>query len=52
MRGDAITRGRHLVAGGRLIVSFVTGRSIAAVCRGDSGAIHRLGYDPPYLVIR
>jgi hypothetical protein len=46
MPEDAITRGRRLVAEGRLIVSYVSGRSITAVCRGDSGQIHRLGYDP------
>jgi hypothetical protein len=46
MREDALTRGRRLVSEGRLIVSYVSGRSIAAVCRGDSGEIHRLEYDP------
>jgi len=45
-REDAVTRGRRMVSEGRLIVSYVSGRSIAAVCRGDSGLIHRLGYDP------
>jgi uncharacterized Zn finger protein len=45
-REDAITRGRRLVSEGRLIVSYVSGRTVTAVCRGDSGLIHRLGYDP------
>jgi hypothetical protein len=45
-REDARTRGCRLVAEGRLIVSYVSGRVITAVCRGDSGLIHRLGYDP------
>jgi hypothetical protein len=45
-REDAITRGRRLVAEGRLIVNYVSGRVITAVCRGDSGAIHRCGFDP------
>ncbi len=45
-REDARTRGCRLVAEGRLIVSYVSGKSIAACCRGDSGAIHRLGFDP------
>ena len=48
-REDALTRGRRLVSEGRLIVSYVSGRSIAAVCRGDSGSIHCLGWEmrPP-----
>jgi hypothetical protein len=46
MREDAITRGKRLVSEGRLIVSHVSGRSIAGICRGDSGEIHRLGHDP------
>jgi hypothetical protein len=44
-REDARTRGRRLVAEGRLIVSHVDPRSIAAVVRGDSGRIWRCGFD-------
>lgn len=42
-REDAHTRGRRLLAEGRLIVKAV-GPEIEAACRGDSGQIHQLGY--------
>jgi len=46
VREDARTRGCRLAAEGHLIVSYVSGRVITACCRGDSGEMHRLGYDP------
>jgi uncharacterized Zn finger protein len=46
MRENAATKGRRLLVEGRLIVERVEGGLIAATCRGDSGAIYRLGYDP------
>ena len=44
MREDARERGRRLVAEGRLVIRRVDEVEIVAVCRGDSGEIHRLGY--------
>jgi hypothetical protein len=43
-REDARTRGRRLVAEGRLLVRRVEGREVSAICRGESGAIHELGF--------
>jgi hypothetical protein len=43
---DARSRGRRLVAEGRLIVRRVNAVEIRALCRGDSGEIYELGYDP------
>lgn len=42
-REAAHTRGRRLLTEGRLIVKALE-PEIEAVCRGDSGAIHRLGF--------
>jgi hypothetical protein len=38
-----IAAGRLLVEG-RLTVLRIQGREIRAICRGDSGQVHRLGY--------
>jgi hypothetical protein len=46
MREDARARGRRLVAEGRLILRRVDETQIRAVCRGDSGELHELGYHP------
>jgi hypothetical protein len=43
LRESASTRGRRLLTEGRLIVKGLS-PDIEAACRGDSGAIHRLGY--------
>jgi hypothetical protein len=43
-RETARERGRRLLAEGRLVVRRIDTSEITAVCRGDSGAIHRLGY--------
>ncbi len=43
-REDARERGRRLAAEGRLVIRRVDETEILAVCRGDSGEIHRLGY--------
>jgi hypothetical protein len=39
-------RGRRLVAEGRLVLRRVSEVEILAVCRGDSGELHELGYHP------
>jgi hypothetical protein len=46
MRENARDRGRRLVAEGRLVLRRVNEREILAVCRGDSGQLHELGYHP------
>jgi hypothetical protein len=38
------TRTRGLVSEGRLLIRRVDGQEVAAVCRGESGAIHELGF--------
>lgn len=39
-------KGRRLLTEGRLLVTRVHGAVIVATCRGDSGDIYQLGYDP------
>jgi hypothetical protein len=46
MREDAAARGRRLVAEGRLVIRRVDQNEVAAVCRGDSGEVHALGFSP------
>lgn len=46
MRENARDRGRRLVAEGRLVLRRVNDVEILAVCRGDSGELHELGYHP------
>jgi hypothetical protein len=46
LRENARDRGRRLVAEGRLILRRVDEVEILAVCRGDSGELHELGYHP------
>ncbi|MGI8615285.1 MAG: hypothetical protein ACR2L4_00660 [Actinomycetota bacterium] len=46
MRENARDRGRRLVAEGRLVIRRVNETQIDAVCRGDSGELHELGYHP------
>jgi hypothetical protein len=41
---NARDRGRRLVSEGRLILRRVDETEILAVCRGDSGELHELGY--------
>jgi hypothetical protein len=43
-REDARTRGRRLVSEGRLLIRRVDGREVSAICRGESGRIHELGF--------
>ena len=45
-RENASVKGRRLLTEGRLIVERVDGDRIVASCRGDSGAVYALGYDP------
>jgi hypothetical protein len=45
MREDARARGRRFVSEGRLVLRRVDETQILAVCRGDSGELHELGYD-------
>lgn len=44
MRETARERGPRLVAEGRLLVRRVDDREVSAVCRGESGVLHQLGY--------
>lgn len=46
MRESARDRGRRLVAEARLILRRVDDVEILALCRGDSGRMHELGYHP------
>lgn len=43
---NAREKGRELLADGRLVVTRVEGDLIVATCRGDSGAVYDLGFDP------
>jgi uncharacterized Zn finger protein len=43
---DAAAKGRRLLTDGRLLVERVEGDLIVARCRGDSGSIYTLGFDP------
>ena len=45
-REHARDRGRRLVAEGRLVIRRVNDVEILALCRGDSGEMHELGYHP------
>jgi uncharacterized Zn finger protein len=47
-RENSDTKARRLLTEGRLIVEKVdTGRGMVyATCRGDSGAVYNIGYDP------
>lgn len=46
-REDAATKGRRMLAEGRLTVERLTPSGlIVARCRGDSGAVYALGFDP------
>ena len=45
-RESAEAKGRRLLVEGRLVVQLVDGRKIVAACRGDSGEVYRLGFDP------
>jgi hypothetical protein len=44
-RENAATKGRRLLVEGRLLVERVDGNAVRATCRGDSGAVYRLGHD-------
>jgi len=46
MREDARTKGRRLVAEGRLTVATVDSGRVAASCKGDSGQVYELGWTP------
>lgn len=49
MRENKQAKGRRLLTEGRLIVAKVGGDTsplIVATCRGDSGEVYNLGYDP------
>ena len=45
-RETALDRGRRLVVEGRLVLRRVDDLEIRALCRGDSGQMHELGYHP------
>jgi hypothetical protein len=45
-REDVRVRGRRLVSEGRLVLRRVDETEIPAICRGDSGKVHELGYHP------
>ncbi|HEX5937153.1 MAG TPA: hypothetical protein VFZ75_05615 [Actinomycetota bacterium] len=45
-REGARDRGRRLLAEGRLVLRRVDEREIRALCRGDSGDAHELGFLP------
>lgn len=46
-RENVTEKGRRLLTEGRLTVRVVgESRVIVAECRGDSGAVYSLGYDP------
>lgn len=47
MRENKQDKGRRMLTEGRLIVKSVgNGAVIVASCRGDSGEVYDLGYDP------
>jgi hypothetical protein len=46
MREHARDRGRRLLVEGRLVIRRVDDVEIRALCRGDSGQMHELGYHP------
>jgi uncharacterized Zn finger protein len=45
-RESAAVKGRRYLTEGRLTVERVDGEIVAAACKGDSGAVYRLGFDP------
>lgn len=45
-RSNVREKGMRLLAEGRLRVTKVDGDFIVAQCRGDSGAVYYLGFDP------
>lgn len=45
-RENVDDKGRRLLVEGRLVVERVQGELIVATCRGDSGEVYRLGFDP------
>ena len=45
MRESVPAKGRRLLTEGRLIVLEVSRGRVSATCRGDSGAIYRVGHD-------
>lgn len=45
-RENAQDKGRRYLVEGRLTIVRVAGRQIRAVCKGDSGEVYSLGYDP------
>ncbi len=45
-RENVKDKGKRLLVSGRLRVVKVDGQLIVAECRGDSGAVYSLGYDP------
>jgi hypothetical protein len=46
VRENARDRGRRLVSEARLLVCRADYKLIYATCRGDSGEVHELGWDP------
>lgn len=45
-RENARDRGRRMLAEARLVLRRVDETQILAICRGDSGQVHELGYHP------
>lgn len=45
-RESAAAKGRRYLAEGRLTVEHVGDGLVVASCRGDSGDVYALGYDP------
>jgi uncharacterized Zn finger protein len=43
---ERIDKSRRLLVDGRLTVTRVEGNLIVATCRGDSGEVYHLGFDP------
>lgn len=43
-RENAASKGRRLVAEGRLTVTELSRERVVAECKGDSGAVYRLGW--------
>lgn len=45
MSENVAAKGRRLLTEGRLIVEHVSHERVSASCRGDSGAVYRVGHD-------
>ena len=45
-REDATTKGLRLLVEARLHVRMVDGQRVVAWCRGDSGEVYEVGYEP------